>query len=253
MHIQSYLILLNLRQKIERKNKEKAGACILCKILKKDGVRKSYLFWEYEFNPYDSFDSIKLVRLKHYRVKTAERFSVNEYQNIKPMKNKREIPQADDVNKISEFPLRVSEGYDTADKIKHAFSFVNRQSSYYRHAAEILGLVSSDNSWKYKLTDIGEEYLQLSSQQKPRYLCKLLLEFPVVNELFLNISIDSNRVIGRKQIVELIRKYSDLTGSTLERRAQTIVSWFKWIRNNVGIVEVTDDGEIRVSRQTKID
>ena len=220
--------------------------------LKKDGGRKSYLFWEYKFNPYDSFDSIKLVQLKHYLVKTTERVSVKEYQNITPVKNKREIPQADDVNKISEFPLRVSEGYNTADKIKHAFSFVNRQSSYYRHAAEILGLVSSDNSWKYKLTDIGEEYLHLSSQQKSRYLCKLLLEFPVVNELFLDISIDSNRVIGRKQIVELIRKYSDLTGSTLERRAQTIVSWFKWIRNNVGIVEVNDNGEIRVSRQTKI-
>jgi uncharacterized membrane protein (Fun14 family) len=116
-----------------------------------------------------------------------------------------------------------------------------------------LGIIAgSDNSWKYKLTDIGEEYLRLSSQQKSRYLCKLLLEFPVVNELFLDISIDSNRVIGRKQIVELIRKYSDLTGSTLERRAQTIVSWFKWIRNNVGIVEVNDNVEIRVSRQTKI-
>ena len=38
--------------------------------------------------------------------------------------------------------LSVSEGYDTAEKIKHAFGFVNRQSSYYRHAAEILGLVS---------------------------------------------------------------------------------------------------------------
>ena len=31
-----------------------------------------------------------------------------------------------------------------------------------------------------------------------------------------------------------------------------MVSWFKWIRNNVGIVEVNDNGEIRVSRQTKI-
>ena len=99
--------------------------------------------------------------------------------NVRPLKNKKEIPQADDVNKISEFPLRVSEGYDTADKIKHEFGFVNRQSSYYRHASEILGLVSRDKRWRYKLTDIGEEYLRLSSQQKSRYLCKLLLEFPI--------------------------------------------------------------------------
>jgi hypothetical protein len=55
------------------------------------------------------------------------------------VKNKKEIPQADDVNKISEFPLgkflrdmiysRVSKGYDTADKIKHADDWVNQDVS----------------------------------------------------------------------------------------------------------------------------
>jgi len=50
----------------------------------------------------------------------------------------------------------------------------------------------------------------------------------------------------------LLKKKSPLTGSTLGRRAQTIISWFKWIRNNLGIVEVNDNGEIRISRQTKL-
>ncbi|MGB7955541.1 MAG: hypothetical protein WCF23_16310 [Candidatus Nitrosopolaris sp.] len=43
-----------------------------------------------------------------------------------------------------------------------------------------------------------------------------------------------------------------MTGSTLGRRAQTIVSWFKWIRNNLGLVEVNNNGEIRISRQTRL-
>ncbi len=221
--------------------------------LKKEGDKKLYLFWEYEFHPYDSFDSIKLVQFKRYLVKSVGRLSVKEYQNVRPMKNKKEKPQADDVNKISEFPLRVSEGYDTADKIKHTFGFVNRQSSYYRHASEILGLVSRDKSWRYKLTVIGDEYLHLTSQQKSRYLCKLLLEFPIVNQVFLDISIEPGRVINRQHIVDLLKKNSHLTGSTLGRRAQTIVSWFKWIRNNLGLVEVNDNGEIRISRQTKLE
>jgi hypothetical protein len=220
--------------------------------LKKEGDKKLYLFWEYEFHPYDSFDSIKLVQFKHYLVKSAGRLSGKEYQNVRPVQNKKEIPQADDVNKISEFPLRDSEGYNTADKIKHAFGFVNRQNSYYRHASEILGLVSRDKRSRYKLTEIGEEYLHLSSQQKSRYLCKLLLEFPIVNEVFLDISVDSSKVVGRQHIIGLLKKKSPLTGSTLGRRAQTIISWFKWIRNNLGIVEVNDNGEIRISRQTKL-
>jgi hypothetical protein len=133
------------------------------------------------------------------------------------------------------------------DRIKHSFGFVNRQSSYYRHASEILGLVSRDKRWRYKLTGIGEEYLHLSSQQKSRYLCKLLLEFPIVNQLFLDISIEPGKVINRQHIVDLLKKNSHLTGSTLGRRAQTIVSWFKWIRNNLGIVEVNKDGDISQS------
>ena len=131
-------------------------------------------------NPYHSFDSIKLVQFKHYQVQTVKTVSVKEYQHVR-REDKKEVPQADDVNKISDFPLRVSEGYDTAEKIKNAFGFVNRQSSYNRHAAEILGLVSKDNRWRYKVTDIGEKYLCLSSKQKSQYLCKLLLEFPVIN------------------------------------------------------------------------
>jgi hypothetical protein len=97
--------------------------------LRQDGGKRLYLFWEYKFEPYDSFESIKLVQCKQYQIKVSDRVSVKAYQNVKPVRSKKEIPQADDVNKISEFPLRVFEGYDTADKITHAFGFVNRQSS----------------------------------------------------------------------------------------------------------------------------
>jgi hypothetical protein len=37
--------------------------------------------------------------------------------------------------------------------------------------------------------------------------------------------------------------------STLGRRAQTIVSWFKWIRNNIGLVNVDASGNISIQKQ----
>lgn len=172
--------------------------------LGQDGGKRLYLLWEYNFDPYDSFESIKLVQCKQYQIKVSHRVSVKPYQNVKSVKSRKEVPQADDVNKISEFPLRIFEGYNTADKIKQAFGFVNRQSSHYRQASEILGLVSSDDFGRYRHTD-REEYL-LPSQQKSRYLCKLLLEFPIVNEVFLDISIDPSKVIRRKHIIALLRK-----------------------------------------------
>jgi hypothetical protein len=221
--------------------------------LRQEGEKRLYLFWEYKFDPYDSFESIKLIQCKQYQIKVSHIVPLKAYQNVKPVKSKKEIPQADDVNKIIEFPLRVFEGYDTAEKIKNTFGFVNRQSSYYRQASEILGLVSKDKEWKYKLTDRGEEFLRLPSRQKSQYLCKLLLEFPIVNQVFLDISIDASKIIGRQHIVHLLKKNSQLTGSTLGRRAQTIISWFRWIRNNLGIVEVNKNGDIRLSRQNRLE
>jgi hypothetical protein len=239
------------RTAYQGQNKKTVRNFFFC--LKRDRDKRLYLFWEYKFDPYNSLESIKLVHSKQYQVKVSHRLSIKAYQDVIPMKNKKEIPQADDVNKISEFPLRVFEGNDTADKIKNVFGFVNRQSSYYRQASEILGLVSRDNHGRYRLAARGEEYLRLPSQQKSHYLCKLLLEFPIVNEVFLDISIDTNKVIKKEHIIGLLKKKSHLTGSTIGRRAQTIISWFRWIRNNLGIVEVSKDGDIRISRQIRLD
>ena len=52
--------------------------------------------------------------------------------------------------------------------------------------------------------------------------------------------------------MKLLRKKSHLTGSTLERRAKTIRIWFKWIRNNLGFLEVDDADNIRIDRQTRL-
>jgi hypothetical protein len=159
------------------------------------------------------------------------------------------IPQADDVNKIIQFPLKVYEGYNTSGKMESVFDFTNRQSSYYRHASEILGLVESNDRHRYKLTHKGEEYFKLPTEKRSNFICRLLLEFPIMNEIFLDISSDRDKSITKQDIIDLLKKKSDLTGSTLERRARTITSWFRWIRNNLGIVEVDRYGRIRISRQ----
>jgi hypothetical protein len=125
------------------------------------------------------------------------------------------------------------------------FGFTIRQSSYYRHAAEILGLVRNDR-YRYKLTDKGEEYLKLPAEKKSSFVCKLILEFPIINSIFLEISSDPSKLITKQDIVRLLKRQSDITGDTLLRRTRT---WFKWIRNNLGIVEVDMKGNVRFSRQ----
>jgi hypothetical protein len=71
-----------------------------------------------------------------------------------------------------------------------AFGFVIRQSSYYRQAAEILGLIMSEDNYRYKLTPKGEQFLRLPAEKCAGFICKLLLEFPVMNSIFIDISAD---------------------------------------------------------------
>jgi len=115
-----------------------------------------------------------MLRHKAYQIHVSKVVPVRVYQNISPTPKLIDIPRADDVNKIMLFPFMVSEGYDTAE----AFAFDIRQSSYYRQAAELLGLVVREKG-KYKITSKGESLLVLSSKDKPNFMCRLLLEFPI--------------------------------------------------------------------------
>jgi hypothetical protein len=197
---------------------------------------KIYLFWEYKFETYDDYNSIRLIRSKQYQIRLSKTISVKTYQKVNADNNKIDIPQADDINKIIQFPFRVFEGHDTSKKMIGAFGFVVCQSSYYRQVVEILGLISEDE-FRYKLTNRGEDLLKLPSDKRANFICKLLLEFPIVNEIFIDLSSDRDKIITKQDIIVILKKKSHLTGSTLERRARTIRSWFRWIRNNLGIVE----------------
>ncbi|MEP6576013.1 MAG: hypothetical protein ABJB85_06270 [Nitrososphaerota archaeon] len=93
---------------------------------------KYYIFWEYGFDKFNDFNSIRLLRHKVYQIRVSKVVPVKYYQNILPSPKLIDIPQADDVNKIMLFPFMVSEGYDSAKKMVEAFAFDIRQSSYYR-------------------------------------------------------------------------------------------------------------------------
>ena len=208
---------------------------------------KIYSFWEYGFSSYDRPESINLLNAAHYKIVISKTISANSFKGIPEDINLRRvgIPQADDVNKIIEFSIRVLEWYDNAESIRNVLGFVNRQSSYYRQAAEMLGLVETTEGYRYMLTVKGEKLVKLSGQARSSFVCKLLLQFPIINEIFLEISSDRNKAVTRREIEDLIVRNSSISGSTVLRRSKTIISWFRWIRNNLGIVDVDANGTIK--------
>ena len=211
---------------------------------------KYYNFWEYAFDKSNDFNSICLLRHRVYQIHVTKVVPVSDYQNISPSPKLINIPQADDVNKIMLFPFMVSEGHDTAKKMVEAFAFDIRQSSYYRQAAEILCLVKREKM-VYKITTKGEALILLPSKEKSNYMCRLLLDFPVLNEIYLAVTVEKRR-FSRDDIIHLITSKSHITGATVRRRAQTVVAWFRWIKNNVGLVNVELDGTIVPQQQAKL-
>ena len=84
-----------------------------------------YLLWEYAFDPHDIFESIKLIQSKQYQIKVSDVPSIKEFRDVSIIKG-IEIPQADDIHKIVQFPAKVLEGYDTVGKMKDELGLVIR-------------------------------------------------------------------------------------------------------------------------------
>ena len=60
----------------------------------------------------------------------------------------------------------------------------------------------------------------------------------------LEICSDRNRAVTRREIGYLTVRNSSISGSTVLRRSRTIISWFKWIRNSLGMVDVDSNRTI---------
>ena len=163
--------------------------------------------------------------------------AIREYQKTISDEKKTEIPQADDLDKIMMLPFLISQGIDTDYKVAEHFQFSKRQSSYYRKAAQILGLVSTDRS-QYYLTSEGKKYVLLPPQMRRKYFAKLLFEFPVIQNLVYSLRADQNNQVTMNDLIEILKRNSILTGQTLTRRAHTISKWLEWIERNIDLIEI---------------
>lgn len=203
-------------------------------------AERIFSLWEYEFTDVNDYESIQRKRSKSFMVMERP-FEPESFAEVSPAKeHARVIPQADDITKVLEFPFRVAEGLTNSKAIAIYFRFDRRQSSYYREAAEALGLVRLRGN-EYELTEIGREYVGLPPDKRNQLFVRLVLELPVMNHVFLLVLQSSRQGVGLAEIADAIRERSHLTGSTPRRRAQTVLAWFRWIEQALGIVRVHRD------------
>lgn len=197
-----------------------------------DAKENAYNYWVYEFENLTDYNSIKLSRVVTYNIYEKDSFDIDD---LTPLDESYVdlIPQANDLDKVQELVFKINEGANNAKDISEHFGFDLRQSSYYREAAEALGLVES-SAGVYYLTDKGKQLVGLNSQDRNLYFARNLMGFNIVRQ-----SIDlikSGQKLDKHILEQIIANNSSLSGSTIPRRASSLSRWLKWISDNTGAI-----------------
>lgn len=209
------------------------------------GNRRLYEFWEYIVEDSSQYQSLRFKSGEAFLVEPRQaRLSVNELLNSHFAKKRPaqtwEVPQADSFWRVAELPLLIEQGIDTSAAVAKHYGFDPRQSSYYRQAAEYLGLVIQDKKiHKYLLTDLGSEYTRRSADERRELLAGLLAHFTPMRAV-LELSARKTN-IGKDAIAMEIAKRAAIGGVTPKRRASTLLAWLNWLQSATGAVTIKDD------------
>ena len=150
------------------------------------------------------------------------------------------IPQADDVAKIEDVPLAVKDGYNTAKAISSRYRFNRRQGDYYLQAAELLGFVQRRGN-RYLLTSFGHQYLRLTPGERRQMFVRSMLLFPAITRVIAELFVSPNNRLTRRQVISLFSTHSGISGTTVDRRGQSIFSWLSWLAEETKVLKVPED------------
>ena len=207
-----------------------------------------YDLYEYGFDVSD-YSSATLLKHKRYTigvtrpseaevVSRARKFV--ESEPTAPVTNVP-FPQADDFERVMDLVSFIAEEPRTVDDLALNYDFHSRQSGYYNNAAKYLGLVENltgeDGREYSRATELAHSILALDYREKVLRFADLALGIKPVAETYF----EWTRTGSMPTVDWVAQKFATspyavthvgepLSESTIRRRAQTILSWTKWLR-----------------------
>lgn len=203
-------------------------------LIKHDNI---FNFYVYEFKNRDSYNSINLVKIKRYilgevyqQIELSDIMDV--MSNIIFVEEDSNIPfpQADSFYRVLDFINTLGESEMKISEIAELYEFDERQGSYYSAAARYLGFVENQHGG-YKLTEYGKKLMNMDHKSKNLEIVKAIIShkpFYLALEQYMG-----NGSVNNSEIAKSIISESPNVNSpeTAKRRAQSVVSWIKWIIN----------------------
>ncbi len=157
------------------------------------------------------------------------------------------VPQADDVTKIADIPLAVADGANNLESLSARYGFDRRQALYYFQAAESLGLVQR-RKHKYGLSVLGHRYVALTPSKRKEMLVRRMLSLPILVQIVHELLISPIHRLSREQISHMAASRTGISGTTVDRRVQSVFSWLTWLGEETEMFKVSKDYVTMVSK-----
>ena len=215
-------------------------------------VDNIFSFFQYDFKKEQVYNSLELVKVKHYAFDLDNQITreeiqsyVKEYQNLLNEPENIPFPQADNflrvldaIKNLKNMTKEISDEsgleydlpeYPKSSELAQFYGMANRQGAYYGDALVYLGIAERVKG-RYQFTKLGEKVSKEGTNERIRLLIQSLLQRPVFRKAFVHY-IDYGDV-DREYLIMLIRKYVPTIQSdvTRGRRAQTVKAWIEWLK-----------------------
>jgi len=193
----------------------------------------------FDFKDSQNYNSITLKDYKKYTF-ADEDISL---QDIIDLWNKTTIieepsitfPQADSFHRVLDLLSILHEEDLTQSEVTLKYEFVSRQTDYYITACEYLGLVRrfsvTNDETRYSLTSEARKIMSLPHKQKHLALMRKILERSVFYKAF-DLFVRNHKLPDKSAICEIMENTNfkiPISGSTIPRRASTVIGWLKWM------------------------
>lgn len=217
-----------------------------CYFLNVEPENSIYRFWEYAFGSGDrwnDYTSIQLVRRSAFKLDQgagpAPLQLLRQLITEDPVKTTY-VPQADDPSKLVALAEGVAEGLTTPEQLARRFQFDPRQSHYYGEAAEELGLLTRERGRGFVLTDDGRRIVRMNSDDAAHELILSMFRLPVFRSIADGAIDAGSPAIQAESVPAIVTNASRgrYSGSTVKRRAQSVIAWLNWVGEVTGTVRV---------------
>ena len=142
------------------------------------------------------------------------------------MVNKSDFPQADRLVQVGRVAAAIAAGRHSDAEIEAFIGLASdgRQGRYYRRAAEVLGLISTQENYS-SLTELGVEYNSLGiDTARMDFLARCLIETPVFREALRYIHLHKP---DDARLRQWFRSYYPGAQTTADRRFSTFASYLR--------------------------